>query len=123
MFKIEGTTIHLTRGDIALFGIKAKQKDNTDYIFKKDDVVRLNVFKSRDCSQIEIKKDVKIEAETDEVELSITSNETKIGSIINRPVTYWYEIIVNPDTNSQTIIGYDDSGAKEFILYPEGGDK
>lgn len=35
MFKIEGTTIHLTRGDIALFGIKAKQSDNTDYTFKK----------------------------------------------------------------------------------------
>lgn len=55
--------------------------------------------------------------------MSITSNETKIGNIINRPVIYWYEIVVNPDTNAQTIIGYDDGGAKEFILYPEGGDE
>lgn len=123
MFKIEGTTIHLTRGDIALFGIKAKQKDDTDYTFKKGDVVRLNVFKNKDCNCIEIKKNITIENETNEAELSLTSDDTKIGDIINKPVKYWYEVVVNPDTQPQTIIAYDDDGAKEFILYPEAGDK
>ncbi len=40
--------------------------------------------------------------------------------IINKPKKYCYEVILNPDTNEQTIIGYDTNGEKEFWLYPEG---
>lgn len=119
MFKIENKTIHLTRGDIATIGIKAKNADGTEYTFKKDDVVRLNVFKRKDCSCVVIKKDAKAIEGTNEVELNLTSENTKIDELISKPIKYWYEVVLNPDTNPQTIIGYDIEGAKEFILYPE----
>ena len=119
MFKIENKTIHLTRGDIATIGIKAKNVDGTDYTFKKDDVVRLNVYKRKDCSCVVLHKDVKAIEETTELELNLTRDNTKIEELINKPLHYWYEVVLNPDTKPQTIIGYDAEGAKEFILYPE----
>ena len=119
MFKIENNKIHLTRGDVALIEVKAKNDDGTDYCFKKDDIVRLNVFKSKDCGCIELTKDLTVPEEKKSVTISLSSKETTIGDLINKPKTYWYEIVLNPDTNEQTIIGYDLDGAKEFILYPE----
>lgn len=120
MFKIDGDKIHLTRGDIALIEVKAKNDDETDYVFKKDEVVRLNVFKSKDCGCIVLTKDVKVEKESTSVDIPLTSQETTIEELINKPKKYWYEVILNPDTNEQTIIGYDTNGEKEFWLYPEG---
>lgn len=99
MFKIDGYTIHLTRGDIALIEVKAKNDDKTDYVFKKDDVVRLNVFKSKDCGCIVLTKDVKVEKESTSVDIPLTSKETTIEELINKPKKYWYEVILNPDTN------------------------
>lgn len=120
MFKIVDNIIHLTRGDIALIEVSIKNNDGTDYVFKKDEVIRLNVFKSKDCSNVVLTKDVKVEKESLSVDIPLTSKETTIGEIINKPQKYWYEVILNPDTNEQTIIGYDTDGAKEFMLYPEG---
>lgn len=124
MFKIDNDkTIHLTRGNIASIDVTANNDDGTNYIFQAGDVVRLNVFKNKDCGCIELQKDVTVEAETETVEVNLTGEETRIGELINKPSKYWYEIELNPDTNPQTIIGYDIDGAKLFILYPEGGDK
>lgn len=36
---------------------------------------------------------------------------------------YWYEVELNPETEAQTIIGYDEDGPKIFRLYPEGDDE
>ena len=119
MFKIENKIIHITRGDIATIGIKTKNVDGTDYTFKNGDVVRLNVFKRKDCNCVVLSKEVKANGETAELELNLTSEDTKIDSLINKPVKYWYEVVLNPETRPQTIIGYDIEGAKEFILYPE----
>lgn len=119
MFKIENNTIHLTRGDIALIEVKAKNDDGTDYCFKKNEVVRLNVCKNKNFNDIVLTKDVKVEKESTSVDIPLTSEETTIDGIISKPKTYWYEIVLNPDLNEQTIIGYDTGGAKEFILYPE----
>lgn len=124
MFKIDNDkTIHLTRGNIASIDVTANNDDGTNYIFQAGDVVRLNVFKNKDCGCIELQKDVTVEAETETVEVNLTGEDTRIGELINKPSKYWYEIELNPDTNPQTIIGYDIDGAKLFILYPEGGDK
>lgn len=119
MFKIEGNKIHLTRGDIALIEIKAKNDDGSEYAFKKDDVVRLNVFKAKDCGCVVLTKDVKVTEEKTSVDIPLTSKETTIEELINKPKKYWYEVVLNPDTNEQTIIGYDIQGEKEFWLYPE----
>lgn len=121
MFKIEGKTIHLTRGDAATIKISAFNGD-TNYTFQVGDVVRLNVFKAKDCNSVELRKDVKVEEECETVDISLTSEDTTIGEIINKPTKYWYEVTLNPELNEQTIIGYDLDGAKEFILYPEANE-
>ena len=122
MFKIVNKEIHLTRGDIACIEVNAKNGDGTDYIFKVGDVVRLKVFKKKDCGCVEIQKDVEVTEESTSVDINLEGAETKIGEVINKPTTLWYEIELNPKTNPQTILGYDETGEKIFILYPEGND-
>ena len=124
MFKIIDTTIHLTRGDVAALDIKAKQEDGTYYTFKVNDIVRFKIMKKGDCNTIYLTKDVTVGEEAESVVIPLTSENTKIGDLINKPTKYWYEVELNPDTNPQTIIGYDNvSGAKILTLYPEGGDE
>lgn len=125
MFKINKTTkqINITRGDIGCIEVKAKNEDGTDYTFQVGDIVRFKVFKKKDCGCVEIQKDVEVITAGTSVEINLTSTDTKIGEIINKPTDYWYEVELNPDTNPQTIICYDDEGEKIFKLFPEGNDK
>ena len=123
MFKIENKKIHLTRGDTACISVGAKNEDGTDYKFQIGDVVRFTVYKKKDCNCVELSKDVVVETEGLEVEILLTGEETKIDGIINKPIEYWYEVVLNPDTNPQTIIGYDLDGAKLFMLYPEASEE
>lgn len=121
MFKIEGKTVHLTRGDAATIKISAFNGDSS-YTFQTGDVVRLNVFKAKDCGCVELRKDVVVVEECEAVDIALTTEDTTIGEIINKPTKYWYEVTLNPETIEQTIIGYDLDGAKEFILYPEANE-
>lgn len=121
MFKVkEDLSIHITRGDIGLLEITAKNEDGSDYIFKVNDVIRLGIFEKKKFDSIKKQKDITIQEETTTVKISLNKEDTTIGDIINTPVDYWYEIQLNPETNPQTIIGYDEYGAKIFRLYPEG---
>ena len=117
MFKINPITkeISITRGDRAIIEFSID-----DYTFQIGDVVRFKVFKSKDCKCVELQKDITINKEETSIEIPLTSEDTKIGDIINKPAKYWYEIELNPETSCQTIIGYDDEGEKLFTLYPEG---
>lgn len=119
MFKIIDKTIHVTRGDIGSIEVTAT-KDDSEYVFSVGDVIRLNVFRKNNCKILELQKEVKVAEETTSVDINLLSENTKIGSINSKPVEYWYEIVLNPDTDPQTIVGYDEDGAKEFIIYPEG---
>lgn len=113
MFKITNNKIELTRGDAISFNFSIK-----DYTFQVDDVVEFRVYSKRglDKTPLLFKRYV-IEEEMSKLEISLTSEETKLGELGNSPVTYWYEIEFN---DAQTIIGYDEDGAKELVLYPEG---
>lgn len=119
MFRIENKEIHITRGDIGCIEIGAKNEDGTDYEFQVGDIVRLAIVKKKDYSVVELKKDVTVTQKTTKVEINLTSTDTKIGTAVNIPTEFWYEIELNPDTNSQTIIGYDMDGPKLFTVYPE----
>lgn len=119
MFKIENKEIHLTRGDIACIEVKALNTDGTEYTFQVEDVIRLNVVKKKDYSSIALQKDVVVTEPTTSVDINLTSEDTRIGDVINEQKEYWYEIELNPDTKPQTIIGHDADGEKLFILYPE----
>lgn len=121
MFKVkEDLSIHITRGNIGLLEITAKNEDGSDYTFKVDDVIRLGIFEKKNFNSIKKQKDVTVQEETTTVQISLNKEDTTIGDIINTPIDYWYEVQLNPKTNPQTIIGYDENGAKIFRLYPEG---
>lgn len=123
MFEInEDKTINITRGDIGAFTVDALNEAGEKYIFQKGDVVRIKVTEKKACENVMFQKDFVVEEETEQVELLLTEEETKIGEVISKPTDYWYEIELNPLTNPQTIIGYDEDGAKIFKLFPEGKD-
>lgn len=117
----EDSSIYVTRGDIVAFSVTAED-NGEQYKFKPGDVVRIKVVGKKDCDNVVLQKDFPILTETDTVEILLTKEDTKIGGVISKPVDYWYEIELNPLTNPQTIVGYDDDGAKVFKLMPEGRD-
>ena len=92
---------------------------NTNMI--QGDITEKNIFDKKECSSIFLKKDIVIEKETTNAKIQLTSAETKIGELITKPVDYWYEIVLNPDTAPQTIVGYLDNPTI-FQLLPESGD-
>lgn len=124
MFVInDDMSIYVTRGDICFFTVSAEYDEDTAYKFKPGDILRMKVFEKKGCENVVLVKNFIVEEEAEEVTLSLTGSDTKIGGVISKPVTYWYEIELNPDTNPQTIVGYDnDNGPALFVLYPEGKD-
>lgn len=122
MFKInEDKSIYLTRGDHVSFTLTANDNGEA-HTFRQGDLVRFKVFEKKACHCVMMQKDFRVEADTQEVDIVLTDDDTKIGSEISKPTDYWYEVEVNPETQPNTIIGYDEDGAKVFKLFPEGGD-
>lgn len=119
----EDNSIFLTRGDVAVIEISTVDPKGQPYIFKNGDMIRFRVGEKNQFDMVVIQKDITVKEESASIDITLTKDDTKIGGLINRPVDYWYEVELNPDTNPQTIIGYDTSGPKVFRLYPEGGDK
>ena len=114
-------TMYLTRGDVAVFTVGANVGE-TAYTFRVGDVVRFKVFEKKDCTEVVLQKDITVDEETSAVEIVLNGDETTIGGVISKPVDYWYEVELNPETHPQTIIGYDENGAKVIRLFPEGGE-
>lgn len=126
MYKInEDLSIYVTRGDTVLFDVKANTDDGTPVTFMPGDLVRIKVYQKKNAANVVLQKDFHIATATQKVQIYLSKEDTKIGEVISKPVTYWYSIaLINPDNEEQTIIGYDDeTGAKTFVLLPEGGDK
>jgi hypothetical protein len=63
-----------------------------------------------------------VQSSTQQVTITLTGEDTKLGNPISKPEDYWYEVELNPLTAPQTIIGYDEKGPKVLRLYPEGGE-
>lgn len=121
----EDKMIHLTRGDAGILHISAKDKEAEDgkpYTFKVGEIVRFKVVEKKACNSVAFKKEVIVKTESTEVAIELTTADTKIGEIINKPKDYWYEVELNPDTAPYTIIGYDEEGPKVLRMYPEGDD-
>ena len=106
---------------MAVFSVGASDGE-TNYQFKIGDVVRLKVFAKKDCADVVLQKDTTVTEATDTVAIILDKEDTTIGEVISKPVDYWYEVELNPETQPQTIIGYDEDGAKVFKLFPEGGE-
>ena len=125
MFSVneDNKSIFLTRGDIATLVFDADNADGEGHMFNKGDVIRLRIYEKNKHSNVVLQKDILVDADAQTVEIFLTREDTKIGDLINKPVDYWYEVELNPDTLPQTMVGYDENGPKIFRLFPEGGDK
>lgn len=122
MFQLnEDKSIYATRGDIVFFSVSAED-DGKPYKFQAGDVVRIKVYGKKDAESVVLQKDFPVTEVTENVEIFLTEEDTKIGEVISKPKDYWYEVELNPGENPQTIIGYDEDGAKVFKLFPEGDD-
>lgn len=117
----EDMSIYCTRGDAGGFYVQATFQGEP-YTFRNGDVVRLKVFGKKDCENVVLEKSVTVSEETTQAEIFLDGEDTKFGDVISKPTDYWYEVELNPDTKPQTIIGYDEEGAKIFKLFPEGKD-
>lgn len=122
MFLInEDMSIYVTRGDAVFFEVTAEE-NGENHVFLVGDVLRIKVTDKKGCENVVLQKDFVVTTETESVDIILSGQDTKIGEVISKPKDYWYEIELNPFTNPQTIIGYDDDGAKIFKLFPEGRD-
>lgn len=122
MYKIneEDKSIYVTRGDVVLMDVAASFNDKP-YTFMPGDLVRIKVYKKKKVTDVVLVKDFPVTTATQKVQIYLSGNETKFDEPINKPTTYWYEVVLNEETEPQTIIGYDpEEGAKLFILLPEG---
>lgn len=117
----EDLSIYATRGDIVFFTVSAED-DGVPHVFKAGDVVTIKIYGKKDATNVVLQKPFPVVKDTETVEIYLTREETKIGEVISKPKDYWYEIVVNDDTKPQTIVGYDEDGAKVFKLFPEGKD-
>lgn len=122
MFVInDDLSIYVTRGDAVPFTVTSEE-DGVSYVFQPGDVIRFTVYGKKDAENVVLQKDFPVVSETEEVEVYLTEQDTKIGEVISKPTDYWYEVELNPFTDPQTIIGYDEDGPKVFKLFPEGRD-
>lgn len=126
MLEIVDRNIRITRGNLLPITVSADNNiDGKDYEFQLDDIIRFKIFDSKDTKKVYVQKDFKIEEISTEKLIEITANEMKIGELKNKPIDYWYEIELNPDTErTMTIEGYrKDEGPAIITILPEGGDK
>ena len=114
-------SIYATRGDTVFFTVTAEE-NGVPYFFEAGDVLRMKIFQKKNATKVVLEKDFPVTARTDRFIILLTEEDTKFGDVISKPTDYWYEIELNPYTNPQTIIGYDEDGAKVFRLFPEGKD-
>ena len=122
MFTInDDLSIYATRGDTVFFTVTADD-NGVPYFFEAGDVLRIKIFQKKNANNVVLEKCFPVEAKTDKYTMLLTEEDTKFGDVISKPVDYWYEIELNPFTNPQTIVGYDDEGPKVFKLFPEGKD-
>lgn len=118
MQKLDGTTIKLNRGDVLKIALSIKLEDESNYTFQIGDRIIFSVYnKGKMSEEPVLTKEITIAEETQNAIINISNTETKIGELINKPVEYWYEVELN---DQYTVIGYDEDGAKQLILYPEG---
>ena len=110
----EDHSIYVTRGDECDILI--------DHAFKSGDVVRFKVTRKKDCNTVMLQRDFTVSGNANSFTIHLEGKETKLGEVISKPTDFWYEVELNPDTDPNTIIGYDEDGAKILRLYPEGKD-
>lgn len=125
MLSIKGRNIQITRGDVLPITISANSEiDGSAYEFQIDDIIRFKIMQKDRVETVLLSKDFKITEVGTEQQITIPANDMKIGELKSKPIDYWYEIELNPDTEkTNTIEGYDkEDGPAIITILPEGGD-
>ena len=87
--------------------------------FNQNDEIKFNIYELKGYTMTPlVSKTIQVAEETDSVIISLTASDTTLGEQINAPFPFWYDITLN---GVNTIVGYNEYGAKEFILYPAKG--
>lgn len=113
MLKIETDgTISINRGDTGTITVTA---NDGEYEFQPEDVITLRIFEKKGYNKEPLlEKSIEVSKIVDEVDLILTEEDTLFCQETNKGITYWYSISLNEDV----IVGYDEDGAKQFIIYP-----
>nr|DAG74086.1 MAG TPA: hypothetical protein [Caudoviricetes sp.] len=113
MLKIESDgTISLNRGDTGTITVTA---NNEEYEFQPEDVILLRIFEKKGYTKEPLlEKTLTILNITTEADIFLVEEDTLFCPENNKATTYWYSISLNEDV----ILGYDEDGAKQFIVYP-----
>lgn len=114
-FDKKNKTIFSNRGDRGTIKLI-----NTNGSFKVGDKIKFSIIDKDNYNNVIFQKIFTVIEEKPEFYLTLTSDDTRIGDIISKQVVYNYEIEYNDDT---TLIGYDRSKGKKFILFPEAANK
>lgn len=114
-------SIYATRGDIVFFSVTADDHGIL-YKFQPGDIVRMAIYGKKEAEACVMQKDFPVTEVSERVFIYLDEEDTKIGDIISKHKDYWYEVVLNPDTMPQTLIGYDEDGAKVFRLFPESNE-
>lgn len=118
--------IECNRGSMLAVDYKFRRKsDGLLVTFEPGDIIRFKIMEKDHNENVILQKDFEITEHSEVVSITLSSEEMKIGDIINKPVDYWYEIELNPDTISTvTLLGFTKANkGRIFTLSPEGGDK
>ena len=116
MIKIDSNNnIYITQGDKASIDIQIPLNDGF-YEFQTTDILYFTVKRKYSDTQPVLRKILTFSQPATTATLILTSIDTNIGGLSNLPLNYVYDISINED---QTIIGYDENGAKNFVIYPE----
>lgn len=117
--KIIDNEIRINRGDRLLIEFSIDNGEDK-YTFKGGDVIKFSIYRKKELDKSPVlQKQFTPTVGSTSVDIDISGEDMKIGEMENKSIEYWYEIELN---NDETIIGYDDDGAKKLILYPEGAD-
>lgn len=116
MFKFTNNTFHVTRGDSG--SITIAYKDGSVL----PGTICFRVYGKEELnSDPIINKEIEIGSGTTSYDLIIESGDTmQMDNPENEREEYWYELKIGP---TNTVLGYDETGAKIFYLYPTGKDK
>ena len=105
----EDKSLSINRGDRGT--IRLKLKDNKT--FSVGDKIKFSIVNRRDYNDVVFQKEYTVTTEGNTFDLLLTKEDTTIGDIISKPVTYNYEIEYN---GNRTLLGYDEEGGKPFML-------
>lgn len=114
MFRVdEDLAIHINRGDAGNINVTA---NDGSYEFQAGSKLKLRIYEKKGYDKEPVyETEVTIPEATTQAVIPLIESSTEFCDELNKPKTYWYDVSLDEDI---TLIGYDEDGAKEFIIYP-----